>query len=126
MLTAYRLTAYGAYLNRISLFDIDRVGLDDSLLFPVAVAFAAGGACAVGDLHYLDGVVRSVGLLGLPEGDGDGGDFAEGVAVLHHHLFLHGVADFQALVLLLAATESLSRARATGPQQGTGCDEGTR
>ena len=74
MLTAYRLTAYGAYLNRISLFDIDRVGLDDSLLFPVAVAFAAGGACAVGDLHYLDGVVRSVGLLGLPEGDGDGGD----------------------------------------------------
>lgn len=126
MFTAYWLTAYVGYHYGVAFLNIDRVGLDDGLLFPASIAFAAVGACAVGDLHYLDGVVGSVGQLGLPEGDGDGGDFAEGVAVLHHHLFLHGVADFQTLVLQLGATETLSRARATGPQQGTGCDEGTR
>ena len=114
------LIAYVAHHDRVSLLDIDRVGLDYNLLFSVSVAFAAGGSCAVCDLHQFEGVALGVLL------EGDGGHLAKGVVDDHHHLLPDRIPCY-----CLRAEQPLATARpaadaAAGQAQDSQSDESSR
>ena len=114
------LIAYVAHHDRVSLLDIDRVGLDYNLIFSVAVAFAAGGACAVCDLHQLQGVALVVLL------EGDGGHLAKGVVDGHHNLLPDRIPCRRLCAEQpLAATRPAADA-AAGQAQGSQSDEDSR